>query len=109
MKERQIGPFSRTPRLAKALDGVDWSAFYQDSNNDYDEWQEHDEESWGRYIDDTENVGRVFDPRSSEEPKRISGPVLFPNCDLITNNAVRMVRPVPFIRCRSLTTELVYG
>ena len=111
MKEQHVGPFSRPLTTSKALDGIDFSMFYQDSNHDFSEWEKQDDESWDRYLYDTENGLRSADASHStaDSPKHVTGTVLFPNCDIITNNAVRSVRPVSFIRCRSMTTELIYG
>jgi hypothetical protein len=105
MEEQHVGPFSRALKISKAQD---FSMFYQDSNHDFSEWEKQDEESRDRYLYDTENGLRSRDS-TADSPKHITGTVLFPNCDIITNNAVRSVRPVSFIRCRSLTTEFIYG
>ncbi len=110
MKEQQVGPFSRA--RTKALGGVDFSMFYQDSNHDFSEWGKQDDDSWDRYLNDAENgPPRPADGSSStpDPPKHVAGTVLFPNCDIVTNNAVRSVRPVSFIQCRSLTTEFTYS
>lgn len=109
MKHQMVGPFCST-RGGKVLDSFDWSVFYVDTNNTYDPSHDTDVNLWERYVrKSTDKSAMGAAPSSREVPNPVSCMSLFPNCDLVTNDAVRLARPVPFIRCRNLTTEFVYG
>jgi len=110
MRDQRVGPFCSDVGQGKALGTLDWTMFYNDTNSDYDQSQDDDVQVWGKYLSGlkslkqgTSSVDRLA------SPKCVSCLRLFPNCDLVTNDAVRLARPVPFIQCRNLTTEFIYG
>lgn len=106
MKDQVVGPFCSA--LGAKCDTIDWSEFYDDTNNSYDTTHDKNVNLWNRYLQMSGGgVPSLF--YSQDAPKTVSCLSLFPNCDLITNDAVRSGMPVPFIRCRDLTTEFVYG
>ena len=102
MKDQAVGPFCQGVER-DWVDRFDWSIFYNDTNNDYDDSQDADPNVWGEYL------ACIKTTKQAKLPKRISCMSLFPNCELITNDAVRSARPVASIECRSSTIEFVYG
>lgn len=102
MKDQAVGPFCQGVERDRVVDRFDWSVFYNDTNNDYDDSQDADPNVWGEYL------ACITTKKQTKLPKRISCMSLFPNCELITNDAVRSAKPVASIRCRSSTTEFVY-
>jgi hypothetical protein len=109
MKHQMVGPFCST-RGGRALDSFDWSFFYDDANNSYDPSHDTNVDLWERYVSKSKENSATDGALSSRQvPNPVSCMSLFPNCDLVTNDAVRLARPVPFIRCRNLTTEFIYG
>lgn len=112
MKDQRVGPFCSSIAQDKALSTLDCSMFFDDSNNDFHQLQGEDEDMevrvWDTYLS---NIKASKEETSSlgPSPRRVSCVRFFPNCDLITNDAVRLARPVSFIKCRSLTTQFIYG
>ena len=111
MKDQKVGPYSSDLGQDKLFSTIDWTMFYNDGNNDYDQSQDEDIEAWTRYL----AVLRLQKSQATSSSSRLTAPncvscvSLFPDCELVTNDAVRLARPVRFIRCRSLTTEFIYG
>jgi hypothetical protein len=103
MKDQAVGPFCHGVERERVVDRFDWSIFYNDTNNDYDDSQDTDSNVWGEYL------ARIKTTNQAKLPKRISCMSLFPDCELITNDAVRSAKPVASILCRNSTTEFVYG
>jgi hypothetical protein len=103
MKDQAVGPFCHGVERDSVVDRFDWSKFYNDTNNDYDDSQDADPQVWGNYL------SRAKTTTIPKPPKCISCVSLFPDCELITNDAVRSAKPVPSIRSRNSTTEFVYG
>ena len=107
MKDQYLGPFCTT---LGSLDAYDWSMFYDDLSNRYDQLHDKDTKVWERYLSSRPALkGTTPSLDLVAAPNFVSCVSLYPNCDLVTNDAVRIARPVPFIRCRGRTTEFIYG
>jgi hypothetical protein len=103
MKDQAVGPFCHGVERDNVVDRFDWSRFYNDTNNDSNDSQDADPQVWGHYL------SRVKTTTIPKPPKCISCVSLFPDCELITNDAVRSAKPVPTMKSRNSTIEFVYG
>ena len=111
MREQQVGPFCKGIQRARFVENLAWNMFYDDTNNDYDDSRDGDPKVWGQLLDriDKSKRATLSSNPLPDAPKNVSSLSLFPDCDLITNNAVRSAKPVASIPSRNSPTELVYG
>ena len=93
MRQRCSGPYSINTKHS-----TDWSRLCVETAFDADEADDYDPEIWQDYVNGT----------TSTTPKFISLSSLYPDCDLITNNAITSCLPVSALRSKSSPLELVY-
>ena len=122
MKDMRIGPFSVETTIAsdKKSSSLDWRVLLDNDDSNYPAMGPKDERTAAARPEDEnkENaaVWREFvkvDVQQQRMQKCFHGSIamaaLYPDCDMLSNAAVRWEVPVPKLQCRSGTTELVYG
>lgn len=101
MKHVQAGPYSVTDKST-----VDWSCIVKDTKTiDYDKDDDFNEVVWRDFV---EGKG----PRNSlhrQVPKFVTLSSLYPDCDVISNEALLKCEPVKSMRARDAPIQLLYG
>ncbi|KAG7361089.1 hypothetical protein IV203_036189 [Nitzschia inconspicua] len=101
MKHVRAGPYAVSEKST-----VDWSCIVQDTNSiDYDEEDDFDEGVWRDFV---ERKG----PRTFSQlavPKMITLSSLYPDCDIVSNEALLRCEPVKCMRTRDAPIQLLYG
>lgn len=97
MRHVGAGPFSTDSKTHTR----DWGRLCQESICiDYDEEDDYDSSFWAEY---------ASDPQDKRPPKKVSLSSIYPDCDLVTNNAITSCLPVSSLQCKDSPIQLIYG
>mmetsp|Transcript_39704 Transcript_39704/g.95907 ORF Transcript_39704/g.95907 Transcript_39704/m.95907 type:complete len:627 (-) Transcript_39704:43-1923(-) len=97
MRHVRAGPFSVNTKGHSR----DWGRLCQEFTYiDYDEKDDYNSASWLEY---------VTNPQNKRPPKRVSLSSVYPDCDLVTNNAITSCLPVSCLQCKDSPIQLIYG
>ncbi|CAJ1912187.1 unnamed protein product [Cylindrotheca closterium] len=97
MRHVRAGPFSVNTKGHSR----DWGRLCQEmAYIDYDEKDDYDYSFWTEYL---------ANPEDKRPPKRVSLSSIYPDCDLVTNNAITSCLPVSSLQCKDSPIQLIYG
>jgi hypothetical protein len=96
MRHVGAGPFSINAKGHSR----DWGSLCKESYFDYDEEDDYDPLFWSEYIGNTQ---------AKRPPKFISLASIYPDCDLVTNDAITSCLPVSSLQCKDSPVQLAYG
>eukprot|EP00980_Cylindrotheca_fusiformis_P007003 scaffold1470_cov195-Cylindrotheca_fusiformis.AAC.3 len=93
MRHVAAGPFSINAKGHSR----DWGRLCKELNFDYDEEDDYDPSFWSEFIGNTQ---------TKRPPKLISLASIYPDCDLVTNDAITSCLPVSSLQCKNAPVQL---
>jgi hypothetical protein len=100
MKHLRTGPYASGEKI-----NVDWSCLVTDTNAiDYDEGDNYDERFWRNLM--VEKTCRRAKCRSFSKVITLSS--LYPDCDIVSNEALIRCEPVKLMRSKDAPLQLIY-
>jgi hypothetical protein len=98
MRQLMVGPYSVDP-----VHPISWTALCEDGMTDADKSTDFDPRVWGSFLD-AEERGKA----EVAFQARVSLDSMYPDADIIDNEAVRLQRPVRSLRSQSVPIQITY-